>query len=68
MENEIAIEVSSVTRRFGSLTAVDDLSFKVGKGEIFGLLGTKWGWQNDNHQPDPGLAESPARENSGAWL
>ena len=39
MENEIAIEVSSVTRRFNSLTAVDDLSFKVGKGEIFGLLG-----------------------------
>jgi ABC-type multidrug transport system ATPase subunit len=39
MENEIAIEVNSVTRRFNSLTAVDDLSFKVGKGEIFGLLG-----------------------------
>ena len=39
MENEIAIEVSSVTRRFNSLTAVDDLSFKVGRGEIFGLLG-----------------------------
>ena len=39
MENEIAIEVSSVTRTFGSLIAVDDLSFQVGKGEIFGLLG-----------------------------
>ena len=39
MENENAIEVSSVTRKFGSLIAVDDLSFQVGKGEIFGLLG-----------------------------
>ncbi len=39
MENETAIEVRSVTRRFGSLTAVDDLTFNVGKGEIFGLLG-----------------------------
>jgi ABC-2 type transport system ATP-binding protein len=39
MENETAIEVRSVTRRFGALTAVDDLSFNVGKGEIFGLLG-----------------------------
>jgi ABC-2 type transport system ATP-binding protein len=39
MENETAIEVRSVTRRFGTLTAVDDLSFNVGKGEIFGLLG-----------------------------
>jgi ABC-type multidrug transport system ATPase subunit len=39
MENKIAIEVSSVTRWFGNLTAVDDLSFEVKKGEIFGLLG-----------------------------
>ena len=39
MQNNNAIEVSSVTRRFGTLTAVDDLSFEVGKGEIFGLLG-----------------------------
>lgn len=39
MKNEIAIEVSSVTRRFGDLTAVDDLSFTVGRGKIFGLLG-----------------------------
>jgi len=39
MKNDIAIEVSSVTRRFGDLTAVNDLSFEVGRGEIFGLLG-----------------------------
>jgi len=34
-----AIDVSSVTRSFADLVAVDDLSFQVGKGEIFGLLG-----------------------------
>jgi ABC-2 type transport system ATP-binding protein len=39
MENQVAIAVNGVTRRFGALTAVDDLSFNVGKGEIFGLLG-----------------------------
>ena len=39
MENDIAIEVNSATRCFGTLTAVDDLSFIVGRGEIFGLLG-----------------------------
>lgn len=39
MESGLAIEVSSVTRRFGSLIAVDELSFQVEKGEIFGLLG-----------------------------
>jgi len=34
-----AIIVKSVSRRFGKLVAVDDLSFQVYRGEIFGLLG-----------------------------
>ncbi|BAS12355.1 nod factor export ATP-binding protein I [Arthrobacter sp. Hiyo8] len=36
---ETAIELVGVTKRFGSLTAVDDLSLQVELGEIFGLLG-----------------------------
>jgi ABC-2 type transport system ATP-binding protein len=34
-----AIEARGLTRRFGERTAVDDLSFDVGYGEIFGCLG-----------------------------
>lgn len=34
-----AIEVSGVTKRYGNLTALDNVSFKVGKGELFGLIG-----------------------------
>jgi ABC-2 type transport system ATP-binding protein len=34
-----AIRVEAATRRFGDLVAVDDLSFEVQRGEIFGLLG-----------------------------
>jgi ABC-2 type transport system ATP-binding protein len=34
-----AIAIRDLTRRFGSFTAVDRLSFSVKKGEIFGLLG-----------------------------
>lgn len=34
-----AIEVHDLTRRFGSFTAVDHLSFDVRPGEIFGFLG-----------------------------
>jgi ABC-type multidrug transport system ATPase subunit len=34
-----AIEVDGLTRRFGSFTAVDKLSFNVTKGSIFGFLG-----------------------------
>ena len=33
------IEVENLTRKFGDLTAVDSISLKVEKGEIFGLLG-----------------------------
>ncbi len=35
-----AIDVRHLTRRFGAFTAVDDLSFDVGRGEIFGFLGS----------------------------
>jgi ABC-2 type transport system ATP-binding protein len=34
-----AIEVRGITKRFGDFTAVDDISFTVTSGEIFGLLG-----------------------------
>ena len=33
------IEVKELTRRFGGFTAVDSISFDVGKGEVFGFLG-----------------------------
>jgi ABC-2 type transport system ATP-binding protein len=33
------IEVQHLTKRYGSVTAVDDISFKVEKGEILGFLG-----------------------------
>lgn len=34
------LEVRNVTKKFGDLVAVDNLSFNVSEGEIFGLLGT----------------------------
>ena len=33
------IEVQHLTKRYGRVTAVDDVSFKVERGEIFGFLG-----------------------------
>ncbi|MBI1741122.1 MAG: ATP-binding cassette domain-containing protein [Acidobacteriales bacterium] len=33
------IEVSHIVKKFGDFTAVDDVSFQVKEGEIFGLLG-----------------------------
>ncbi len=34
-----AVEVNNLTKVFGSLTAVNDISFQIKRGEIFGLLG-----------------------------
>jgi ABC-2 type transport system ATP-binding protein len=34
-----AIEVDGLTKRFGNLVAVNEISFTVGEGELFGLLG-----------------------------
>src|SRR5689334_10861572 len=36
---EAMIECEGLTKRFGSFTAVDHVSFSVGKGSIFGFLG-----------------------------
>lgn len=33
------IETRNLTKRFGSLTAVDDLTLQVGPGEVFGFIG-----------------------------
>ena len=38
-ETEFAIEIDRLTKRYGDLTAVDDISFKVSKGEVFAFLG-----------------------------
>ena len=34
-----AVELRSVTRRFGAVSALDGISFAVGQGEFFGMLG-----------------------------
>lgn len=34
-----AVEVQNITKKFGELTAVDDVSFSVAEGEFFGFLG-----------------------------
>ena len=33
------IKIDGLTKRYGALTALDGVSFEVGKGELFGLIG-----------------------------
>ena len=39
-EDEIAIEAKGLTMRFGDFMAVDHVSFRIARGEIFGFLGS----------------------------
>ena len=39
-ENEWAIDAKGLTQKFGDFVAVDKVSFTIGKGEIFGFLGS----------------------------
>jgi ribosome-dependent ATPase len=38
--NDIAIEAQNLTMRFGDFVAVDQVSFRIRRGEIFGFLGS----------------------------
>ena len=37
--NDFAVEIESLVKNFGAFTAVDDVSLRVARGEIFGFLG-----------------------------
>ncbi len=39
-DGDIAIEAEHLTMRFGNFTAVDNVSFRISRGEIFGFLGS----------------------------
>jgi ABC-2 type transport system ATP-binding protein len=39
LDTALAVEVTGLTKRFDSLTAVDGISFSIMQGEVFGLLG-----------------------------
>jgi ABC-2 type transport system ATP-binding protein len=38
-KNDVTLRVENVTKRYGDFTAVDDLSFEVRAGRVFGFLG-----------------------------
>lgn len=64
-EGEIAIEARGLTKRFGDFTAVDHVSFRIERGEIFGFLGSNGCGKSTTMKMLTGLL--PASEGE-AWL
>ncbi|ENN85259.1 HlyD family secretion protein [Rhizobium freirei PRF 81] len=59
-----AIEAEELTRRFGTFTAVDHVSFRIEKGEIFGFLGSNGSGKSTTMKMLTGLL--PASEGRAA--
>ncbi|OKH89542.1 multidrug ABC transporter ATP-binding protein [Thalassospira sp. TSL5-1] len=64
-DDKPAIEAEGLTRRFGDFTAVDHVSFRIEKGEIFGFLGSNGCGKTTTMKMLTGLL--PASEGK-AWL
>src|SRR5688572_14983124 len=78
---DVSLRVSNVTKRFGEFTAVDDLSFDVRAGRVFGFLGPNGAGKTTTIRmivgitiPDSGTVElfgervSPALQNRIGYL
>jgi ribosome-dependent ATPase len=64
-EGQVAIEARDLTKRFGSFVAVDRVTFRIERGEIFGFLGSNGCGKTTTMKMLTGLL--PASEGQ-AWL
>src|SRR3954462_3375732 len=60
------IEVQHLTKRYGPFTAVDDVSFKVEKGEILGFLGPNGAGKTTTMRVVTGYVPEPDGKAMGA--
>lgn len=65
IEQDFAIEAQGLTMRFGDFVAVDNVSFKIRRGEIFGFLGSNGCGKSVTMKMLTGLLEASEGK---AWL
>jgi ABC-2 type transport system ATP-binding protein len=64
MMDEYAIEIQNLVKQFDKLTAVNDLSLNIKRGEIFGLLGPNGAGKSTTISMILGLLTQPPE---GCW-
>ncbi|AKB37847.1 ABC transporter, ATP-binding protein [Methanosarcina siciliae C2J] len=62
-----AIEVSHLIKKFGSLTALNDISFSVGEGETFGFLGPNGAGKTTTIRILTGVSRPTSRNCNHFW-
>ncbi len=65
LSDELAIEARGLTMRFGDFVAVDQVSFRIRRGEIFGFLGSNGCGKSTTMKMLTGLLPATAGQ---AWL
>ena len=58
-----SIEVTNLTKKYGSLTAVDNISFEVQRGETFGMLGPNGAGKNTTLEMIEGIKRPTSGNN-----
>ena len=58
-DNELAIELDGLTKRFGKTLAVDDISLAVKRGSSFGLIGPNGAGKRSAAPSQQPLANNP---------
>ena len=64
----MAVEVDGLTRRYGAFTAVDAVTFTVGRGEVFGFLGPNGAGKTTTIKMLTGLVRPSAGQGSVVGL
>lgn len=45
MNNELALEMKHITKKFGSVRVLDQVNFDLRAGETHALVGGEWSWK-----------------------
>lgn len=62
------LSVRDLKKVIGKKTLVEDISFDVKKGEVFGFLWTKWCWKDDYHSNVSRIDYGDRRYDFYRWL
>ena len=63
----VALHIQNLTRRFNDLVAVDNISFDIEQGEIFGLLGPNGAGKTTTLSMLATMLDPDLRFGNGQW-